>query len=194
MTVMIDIIGAAILTGILMVTILTMNANLSSETYRSVSTVSVQTEAMQLARIMEFDFYKIGYDVSKPAISLADSSRVIFKANLKNIVGGSDVVEYTLGAVNSSSTNPSDKTLSRYENSARVFISFSVTRFKLQYYDARDAMLASTPLSAALRDSVRSIKIILSMESPEPYTSAYHVDSTYSGAYYEKVIYPRNLQ
>lgn len=194
MSVMIDMIGASVMVGIMMVSILKLNANLTAETYRSVSSVSIQTEAIQLSRIAEFDFYKAGYGIAKPGvITLAESSHIIFKANLKNIVGGSDVIEYLLGGSVGTSTNPNDKQLSRYENSTRVFVSNSVTRFRLQYFDARDSMLVP-PLASAQRDSVRSIKVLLNMESPEPFSSAYHTDSTYAGAYYEKLIFPRNLQ
>ena len=101
--------------------------------------------------------------------------------------GAGDVVEYLLGTTVSTSTNPRDKHLLRDENSSRISISYSVTRFKLTYYNARDSAM-TTPVTGAKLDSIRSVRIYLTLESPEPF------DNTYAGAYYEKLIYPRNLQ
>lgn len=187
MAVMLDIIGAALLVGMLMVTILNVNMNMTLETYKSASEFHTQTEMIQLARIMEFDLYKAGYGVSKPAIVAADTSYIKFRANLKDVGGARDSVEYILGTPVTYSSNPRDRHLLRVENISRVSISYSVTRFRLTYYNGRDSVIP-TPVSLANLDSIRAIKIYLTLESPEPY------DSSYAGAYYEKMIYPRNLQ
>ena len=186
MSVMLDLIGGAILVGMLMLTIFSVNANMNVETYQSASAFHTQTEMIQLARIIEFDLYKVGYFVPKPGIITADTSRLIFKANLKNSPGASDSVEYVLGTPVTTSTNPRDKHLMRIENASTVSISYSVTRFYLAYYNSRDSLLAA-PVTGSLRDSIRSIRVYLNLEGPEP------IDSTYPGAYYEKLIYPRNL-
>ncbi len=187
MAVMLDVIGAALLVGMLMVTILNVNMNMTLETYKSASEFHTQTEMIQLARIMEFDMYKMGYAVSKPSIVAADSSYIKFRANLSDIPGARDSVEYILGTPVTTSTNPRDRHLLRVENISRVSISYSVTRFHLTYYDKRDSVIP-TPVSLSNLDSVRAIRVYLALESPDPY------DSSYAGAYYEKLIYPRNLQ
>ena len=186
MSVMLDIVGATILVGILIMTIMQVNVNMSSETYRTASEFHTQTELIQLARIMEFDLYKIGYDVTSPKILIAETSRVQFKTNLDALPGPTDVVEYLLGTPVTTSTNPRDKHLLRDENSSWVRISYSVTRFFLSYYNTKDSLMAA-PVTGSLRDSIRSIKVYLTLESPEPF------DNTYAGAYYEKLIFPRNL-
>jgi len=184
---MLDVIGAALLVGMLMVTILNVNVNMTLETYKSASEFHTQSEMIQLARIMEFDIYKMGYAVSKPAIVAADTSYLKFRANLGDIGGARDSVEYLLGTSVTSSPNPRDKHLLRTENISKVSISYSVTRFRLSYYDRQDAIIP-TPVSLSNLDSIRSIRVYLTLESPDPY------DSVYAGAYYEKLIYPRNLQ
>jgi hypothetical protein len=85
------------------------------------------------------------------------------------------------------SVNPRDKHLLRVENITHVSISYSVTRFRLTYYDSEDSVMA-TPVVGAMLDSIRAVKVYLALESPQPY------DSSYAGAFYEKIIYPRNLQ
>jgi len=187
MSVMLDVIGAAVLVGMLMVTILNVNVNMTMETYKSASEFHTQTEMIQLARIMEFDIYKIGYAVSKPSIVAADTAYLKFRANLSDTPGSRDSVEYILGTPVTTSVNPRDRHLLRVENISRVSISYSVTRFRLTYYNSRDSVLP-TPISISDLDSIRAIKVYLTLESPEPF------DSAYAGAYYEKMIYPRNLQ
>lgn len=187
MAVMLDVIGAALLVGMLMLTILNVNMNMTLETYKSASEFHTQTEMIQLARIMEFDLYKMGYNVSKPCIVAADTSHLKFRGNLQDIPGNRDSVEYILGTPVTTSVNPRDKHLLRVENITHVSISYSVTRFKLTYYDADDSVM-TTPVIGAYLDSIRAIKIYMALESPQPF------DSSYAGAFYEKLIYPRNLQ
>jgi len=187
MAVMLDIIGAAVLVGMLMVTILNVNINMTVETYKSASEFHTQTELIQLARIMEFDIYKMGYGVSSPSIVSADTSHLKFRANLQDVAGGRDSIEYILGTPVTTSKNPKDRHLLRVENISKVSISYSVTRFRLSYYDREDSLIP-TPVTGFMLDSIRAVKIYLALESPEPF------DSSYAGAFYEKIIYPRNLQ
>jgi hypothetical protein len=187
MAVMLDVIGAALLVGMLMLTILNVNINMTMETYKSAAEFHTQTEVIQLARIMEYDIYKMGYNVSKPCIVTADTSHLKFRANLQDIAGARDSVEYLLGTAVTTSENPRDKHLLRVENVSHVSISYSVTRFRLTYYDARDSVMP-TPVTGFMLDSIRAVKVYLSLESPAQF------DSSYAGAFYEKIIYPRNLQ
>ena len=186
MSMMIDIVGGVVLVGMLMFTVLTGNVNMSSESYKSASEYHTQAEAIQLSRILEFDLYKVGYDVPRPSIVAAESSHIMFKANLWDAPGNQDMVEYILGTLVTTSPNPRDKHLMRIENTTKVSISYSVTRFRLDYYNTRDSLMTS-PITGAWLDSIKSIRVYLSLECPEAF------DSVYSGAYYEKLIYPRNL-
>jgi hypothetical protein len=161
---------------------------MSNETFKSTSEFHTQTEVIQLARILEFDLYKVGYNVTKPGVFLiADTSHIKFKTNLYNITGSTDIVEYILGSAVLTSVNPRDYKMSRIENLTTTYISYSVTRFKLTYYNSRDSIL-TTPVTGSLCDSIRAIRVLLTIESPQPF------DGTYSQAYYEKLMYPRNLQ
>ncbi len=193
MAIMMDIVGAFVLVGMLMLTIMGININMSDETYKGLTELNLQTQSIQLARIMEFDFYKAGYNVSKPGvIAMADTSKIKFYTNLFAVPGRRDSIEYDLGSYVTSSTNPNDKSLYRYENTTRVFINFSVTRFKLSYYNSSDVQL-STPVTGSNLDSIKAIKVLLTLASPEPFDTTRSGGSKYVTTYYQKRIYPRNL-
>ncbi len=193
MSVMLDIIGSAIIVGMLILTIMGVNINMSDATYKGITELNIQTQSIQLGRIFEFDFYKMGYAVSKPGIiAIADTSRIKFYSNLFNIAGRRDSIEYDLGGYVTSSSNPHDKSLYRYENTNRVFINFSVTRFKLSYYNRNDSLL-SAPVTGTWRDSIKSVKVYLTLENPQPFDVSRYGGPTYFGTYYQKWIYPRNL-
>jgi len=184
---MLDIIGSIVLVGMLMVTIVTINSTMTMETSKDNNTLNTQAELIQVVRFLEFDLYKIGYRVSKPYITAAETSRIVFKADLLDKPSGTDVVEYTLGPSTAWSTNSNIRQLYRTENSSKVTISSKVTKFKFLYYNSRDSLLGA-PLSGALLDSIRAIRVQVRVESAEA------LDSVYAGGYYENCIRPKNLK
>jgi hypothetical protein len=190
MQVLLDLVGSVILVGSLILSIMGVNVNMTTETIKSTTEFHIQTEVIQLSRIMEFDFAKIGYDVASKKIVTADTSRIKFKANLWNIPGQLDSVEYILGSFVAGSTNPRDRVLTRYENTTGVLINYSITRFKLSYYKPDGTML-STPVTGTSLDSIDAIRVYMTIESPEPLGD--YAILQYASGYYEKLIYPRNL-
>src|SRR5437867_555455 len=120
MQVVMDLVGSSVLLGMIILTIMGVNINMNTETTKSLSEFHTQTEVIQLSRIVEFDLYKTGYDVTVAAgshkIAIADTSRVKFYANLLNVAGKKDSVEYQLGTFVAWSTNPRDHILTRWQN------------------------------------------------------------------------------
>ncbi|HTK82275.1 MAG TPA: hypothetical protein VL633_08295 [Bacteroidota bacterium] len=191
MQVLLDLVGSTILVGTLILSIMGVNVNMTTETFKSTTEFHIQTEVIQLSRIMEFDLAKMGYDVtSGRKIITADSSRLKFKANLWNVPGAMDSVEYILGGLVGISTNPRDRVLTRYENTSGVLINYSITTFRLSYYKA-DGTQLTTPVTGARLDSIDAVRILMTIESPEPLGT--DATSQYASGYYEKLIYPRNL-
>jgi hypothetical protein len=197
MTVFIDIIGAMILVGMVIIAIMNVNINMSDENYQALMELHTQTEAIQLARIFEFDLAKAGYHVPKvdattgEIVSIADSTHIKFQADLKDN-GTINTVEYGLGSWNTESKNPRDRMLFRIEDVSSVYINYSITDFKLKYYSASDAELPS-PVTGAWRDSIKSIRVYLTLESPDPFDTTRAGVYSYASAMYRKLIYPRNL-
>jgi hypothetical protein len=194
MQVIVDLIGSSVLIGMIILTIMGVNINMNTETTKSMSEFHTQTEVIQLSRICEFDFYKMGYDYTPASgfhkITIADTSTVKFYANLRNIAGEKDSVQYQLGGLVLWSTNPRDRMLTRWENTTAVLINYSVTRFRLSYYNANDSIMW-TPITGNRLDSIKSVRIYLTLESPEPIGT--DSSTAYAEGYYEKLLYPRNL-
>jgi hypothetical protein len=196
MTVMMDIVFASVILGMIILTVMNVNINLTQENWKGMVELNTQTEAIQLARIMEFDLYKIGYRVpfaARPSFMVADSEHVKFKTNLGDLAGAVDIVEYGLGDLVLNSKNPRDRMLFRIENITKVYINYSVVGFKMSYYDSNDVKL-STPVSGAANlNKIRSVRVLLKLESPEPFDTTFAGGVQYASAMYSKLIYPRNL-
>jgi hypothetical protein len=137
MAVILDMMGAMVLMGTLMISILGINVNLTMENAKTTVEFHSQTEIIQLGRIIEFDLNKAGYDIPSTTrkIVTADTARLKFKVNLWDVPGKQDSVEYILGGFVSYSSNPRDRVLTRYENITGVLINYSITNFRLTYYN-----------------------------------------------------------
>jgi hypothetical protein len=195
MTVMMDIVFASVILGMIILTVMNVNINLTQENWKGIVELNTQTEAIQLARIMEFDLYKVGYRIpvaARPSFMVADSEHVKFKTNLGDAAGVVDIVEYGLGGPVLNSKNPRDRMLFRIENVTKVYINYSVVGFRLNYYDSADVKM-NTPISGAALNRIRSVLVILKLESPEPFDTTIAGGYQYASAMYSKLIYPRNL-
>lgn len=192
---MMDIVFASVILGMIILTVMNININLTQENWKGMVELNTQTEAIQLARIMEFDSYKVGYRVpvaARPSFIIADSEHIKFKTNLGDLAGAIDIVEYGLGGPVLNSKNPRDRMLFRIENVTKVYINYSVIGFTVSYYDSNDVKL-STPISGAALNRIRSLRVILRLESPEPFDTTFAGGYQYASAMYSKLIYPRNL-
>jgi hypothetical protein len=196
MNVILDIIGSTLFVGILIITILTINSNIVMGNYKSIATYEVQIQAAQLGRIMEYDVYKMGYKVQSDEILIAEDAHLKFKADLADN-GTINTVEYLLGNAITTSVNPRDRQLTRIVDGSTLFISYNATKFKIMYYDSTMTKLP-TPLSAANMKKIRSVDVVLELETPDPVeiirnAGSNRFDTLYTGAYYEKLITARNL-
>ena len=203
MPTMIDIIGATILAGMVMLIIVGVTANLNQTLYMSTFSLNVQTSAIALARIIEHDFYKMGYDISKssPVILQADSNRFMFWMG-RILPGGSiqktRVTYYTdlttTGPIVSTTRNPRDRMFYRVEEASTISANIGVTQLHFTYFDSAGIQLSATNLPLSERLRIKAIRVKIFIESPEPvgrYSDP--ADTTYMGVYWEKLIYPRNL-
>jgi hypothetical protein len=183
MAILIDIVGATFIAGIILMAIFGMNVNLDQATYNKTFTLITQTNAVTLARMIEYDFVKIAYYTPRPAILAAKSDSISFyMADPTNPGVGSNFVQYYVSspAVLGSTKNPRDRILYRVQNGTVTAANLGVTSFTLAYYDENG-------LATTVPDSVRSINVGFTCESPFP------VDTTYAAAFWQKRIYPRNL-
>ena len=192
MAALIDIIGAGIIAGLVLLSIFGLGANLNQASYEKSFTYALQTNVVTLARIMESDIVKIGYHIPKgTAITSASANSITFKADLAD-AGVTNIVRYTLSNTSSAEVNatlnPKDVVLYREVDGSTIAANLGVTNLQFAYYDS-----AGTP-TATLSD-IKSIYVKISLESPERIinTAEAATDTSYPGVFWEKTIFPRNL-
>jgi hypothetical protein len=181
---MIDIIGAAVIVGIIMLAIFGLNVNLSQANYNKLFTLTTQMNTVTLAEIMEFDMVKIGYHVPNAksvAVLAAKSDSIVFQADLNN-TGTINTVKYYLGPTSALSytKNPNDRVIYRVQDGVVSPMYVGLTSLSITYYNS-DGNVTTRP------DSVRSMFVQFTIQSPSP------VDTSYSTAFWEKRISPKNL-
>ncbi|MEE9225381.1 MAG: hypothetical protein V3U68_04205 [Bacteroidota bacterium] len=184
-----DIIGSTFILGILILAVVAVNANVSEWTFGSTSTLNTQQNSVEVARLIEWDFLKIGYGVDAgPKIMLADSTRLTFYGDLDRNGTIDKIRYYTKEPVERVGLNPNTFILYRLLNDEpEAGANLGVTLFWMAYYDSVGNQL-STPVDPT--SYIKSIQVRFMVESIIPTVAG---DTTYPGAYWEKRIYPRNL-
>jgi hypothetical protein len=177
-TTIIDIVGAAIIGGVLLLNLLRLNENVYQVDNATGHDVNLQIEVVNVANIVDADFNKIGYCANPmnmndlPKVTLADTSsiKIVFDADKD---GDYDTVYYFISntSVLSGTANPRDRILYRRLNSDIPFIvSNNITEFKFQYlgalYDTLSTPLASPGLATYIKISFR-------VEDPFAYDEKY---------------------
>ena len=177
-TTILDIVGAAIIGGILLLNLLKLNENIYQVDNATGHDVNLQVEVVNIAEIIDGDFNKIGYcaDPSNmnddPKVTLADTSsiKIVFDVDKD---GDYDSVYYFTSNTNAlnGTPNPRDRMLFRQVNSDLPFIiSNNITEFKFQYlgalYDTLSTPLASPGLATYIKISFR-------VEDPFAYDEKY---------------------
>lgn len=177
-TTILDIIGATIIGGLLLLNLLKLNENVYQVDNATGHDVNLQVEVVNIANIVDGDFNKIGYCSDPmnmnddPKVTLADTSsiKIVFDVD-KN--GEYDTVYYFVSDINmlSNTPNPRDRILYRKVNSDFPFIvSNNITEFKFKYlgalYDTLSTPLASPGLATYIKISFR-------VEDPFAYDQKY---------------------
>lgn len=193
-TTILDIIGASIIGGILLLNLLKLNENVYAVDNATGHDVNLQVEVVNVANIVDGDFNKIGYCSDPmnmnddPKITLADTSsiKIVFDVDKD---GDYDTVYYFVSDLNllSNTPNPRDRMLYRKVNSDIPFIvSNNITEFKFQYlgalYDTLSTPLASPGLATYIKISFR-------VEDPFAY------DQNYTEAFWRRLtVTSKNLK
>ncbi|MCZ6703842.1 MAG: hypothetical protein O6940_12495, partial [Ignavibacteria bacterium] len=170
--------------------LLVLNLNIMSHTTENLNTNFAQRDLTTTVWIIEYDLFKIGYRVTGNKIEIADSNEIKFYSDFNNN-GTIDSIHYYLGNVSvfGSTPNPLDRPLYRKENNNSNIAQFPVVDFALTYSDSIgndiDYALLSSP---AVRNTIRTIKVKLKVESNEPINGIYQVSQ------WEKKITPKNLR
>jgi len=186
MDTILDILGALLISGFVMLGISNLNIYSTQIRFKSNSELSLISNAKTLADILENDLRKIGYGYNGTSILTADPKKIKFIADIDSN-GVSDTVSYFLSdslAV-SYTENPKDKILYRLVNGdTSKGPSLGITDIKFNYKNINGSV-------TTVLDSIKYITTEIWIESPEPVG----IDSNknYLFTYWELSINPRNI-
>jgi len=153
---LLDILGSTLIGGMLLLILLRLNDSGVQNTYMYGGELIVQLNLVDVVKLLEYDFRKIGFcaDWKKlpdplDYIVYADSNKITFKTDVDSD-GNVDIMTYYTGPTSelANTPNPRDMLLYRVVNGATPKGSnLGVTEFKLVYYDQFGNVL-STPVAS----------------------------------------------
>ena len=189
---LVDMITSTVIFGVLALTVARIQSNINVTMYENQYNVITQTNSVEFARQIEWDFAKIGYHVTGQKILTADSTEIRFQADLDNN-GIINTVRYLAGTTNqcNQTLNASDFPLFRTQDGATVKQNWGLTRFRINYFDDQDQRIPTPITGVSNLAKIRSINVAFQLESPEPVVTLQ--DTVWAMVTWEKTIIPRNL-
>ena len=199
--VIIDLIGSLVIFGWLLLMTLGGNAA-NSENYQTLKgDVLVQENLVEVTRLLEYDFRKIGYckepnnfpDPTR-AILVADTDKIKFVTDVDNGSGPDGVLDtmyYYLGATSelSMTPNPRDRMLYRVVNQATAKgANLGITSFVLKYFDRLGVAIA-TPVTGTNLQRIQTIQISLIIENvyADSIVETAPLNKQYSSAFWQQM-------
>ena len=169
MNVIIDILGSTFIGGFIILLILKLNLYSQNVSINSDTELKLQQNAKTLAKVLDYDLRKVGYNYDSTAFITADSNKIKFYADMNEPgtagYGTIDVVEYFLSDPTKAAgtTNPKDVVLTRVLNGTDTLSgpSLGLVKLKFSYYDHKYTKTSVT-------DSIKYIKAEFWVESLEP--------------------------
>ncbi len=194
MATVIDILGSSFIGGLILLIIMKMNLFMSNASYYSDNELQLQQNAKTLAEIINYDFRKIGYNVSGTAILTAEQKKIKLIGDLEKPGdtgnGVVDTVEYyVLDSTFAPETkNPRDIVLVRKLNNKSIIAgpTLGLVNLRFSYLDS-----LSTP--TADLSKIRYIKTELWIEPSEPINNFVTGNRDSVFTYWEFTIHPRNI-
>ncbi|OGC05822.1 hypothetical protein A2V82_03345 [candidate division KSB1 bacterium RBG_16_48_16] len=184
-----DVLIALIIIGMVIVTSLRVDSNAKSNAVIARHDEIAQSSMKIITDYVEEDFRRIGHGLIVPskAITLADSSRIIFSYDKNpSAVFDSIRIEYKTEPANTTE-NPYDKILIRRLNyGASLGAALGVTRFKLTYFNQYGNVLPTPVVSDSL-SKIREIEMLIIINSTES------MENQYARAQYVTRFTPKNL-
>ena len=174
-----DIIASAVIASLLLITVHNSSARMNETLCTSGSDVAVQTHLVNIVRIIEKDFRRIGYcaipsKIPDQTVSVvaAGAHNISFLTDV-NSAGNVDTLTYDVGSPSAmmSTPNPRDFLLNRYVNGTTPKgMSIGLTRFDFKYFNSTGDSLA---LPIADLRQIYTLQLTVALESTHPYDSQY---------------------
>ena len=186
---LLDLIGANIIWGFLLLIIINVNSQMNDYSFESINTSVTQMDAVELTRIIELDFQKAGTLISGDKISIADSNQVKFYFDQNND-GSQDFLNYYLGNKSdlNDTANPNDRQIYRNLNDTINTIG-NITDLKFEYLDSLGQNISYASLqNQTSRNNIKIFRISILKEGQYP-----NYDSLYPAIEWTREIRPKNL-
>lgn len=198
-----------IIAGLLLLSILTMNINLSQSSTKLTVRQITNRQANTVSQILQKDIPNIANNaknaftttgsISSP-IKDARSNYIEFETDIDNN-GSVETVKWSFTDTDASNTqNPDDKVLVRSVDGDQTEFKSGITNFKLKYYDEDRNEISYSSISSLLggtqseRDNIRYIDVSLKVESTEKVGGANSTDSDYIEVVWNNQFSPPNLR
>ena len=195
-----DIIGASVLGGILLLILFRVHGANSDNVFEYNAELIVQSNLVAAVEILEYDFRKIGYcrnwdSIPNPGVAFlaAEKNRVSFRSDYDND-GDIDVINYYLGPADelSGTPNPRDRKLYRQINGGTPNdVAIGLTQFDLKYFDSLGDEVPSPVANFGL---INTIQIDVTLENNFAIYDELTDSSTYATAFWRQIrLASRNL-
>ncbi|MCF8241344.1 MAG: hypothetical protein K9J16_08145 [Melioribacteraceae bacterium] len=192
---LIDILGATIIGGILLMILLRLNESAVENTYKFAGDLIVQQNLVSVIQLLEHDFRRIGYcddwsKIPEPSLSIiaADSNRISFLTDVDND-GNVDTMHYYTGSTSelSDTPNPRDRLLYRViNNEVPKSANLGITQFRLTFFSPLGNKLNFPIVNCG---EIYTMQIDITVEN----TTAYN--QNYSTAFWRQIrLAARNLK
>lgn len=185
MDTIIDIIGATVIAGLIMLGIANLNIYSSQIRFKSDSDLKLQMDAKTISEILGNDLRKIGYGYPGTSIITAGEKEIKFYADIdsNNVM---DIISFSLSDSNSvNSENPNERILYRIVNAdTSKGPSLGMVNLKFTYKDGNGNITSDTAM-------INYIKTEIWVQSSSKVTDN-GVDK-YLFTYWELTINPRNI-
>ena len=182
MNVILDLLGASLIGGLVMLLVVNLNAYSQETKFASDADLRLQQDAKTLAEVLNDDLRKIGYKYNGTAITEAGQQRISFRGDIDNN-GSMDQVTYFLGSKEDADAtpNPDDRVLFRVVNND------TIGGPTLGLTDLRFSYLNSKEIATTDPDSICYVKAEIWVET------VLSVGDEYPFTYWEMTINPRNI-
>ncbi|NGP90185.1 hypothetical protein [Fodinibius halophilus] len=186
-----------IIAGILLLSILSLNMNLSYNSAELTMNQIVQQRINGIKEIIEHDIPKIAYNdtatVEDP-ITKATTDEIEFKSNIDNKDGDLETVRWKFDTNTPvDSPNPNDYVLRRSVDGTQTEIKLGVTDFELTYKDKNMNVIPLTNVQV-LRNKIRHIELSVTVECPGKIGGADNISSKYVSTTWTHTFSPINLK
>ncbi|MCK5086686.1 MAG: hypothetical protein KAQ90_04150 [Melioribacteraceae bacterium] len=181
---LIDILGSIVIGGLLFMILLRLHEAAVANSFQYNGELIVQQNLVEVVKLLEHDFRKIGYcadwqaipDPSKSIIT-ADSNSISFLTDV-NSDGTPDTLLYYLGPLSEleHTPNPRDRMLYRIVNGATPAGSnLGITQFELHFFDAFGTPI---PFPIVVPGEINTMQINITVEDVAAYSTLQYNEET----------------